>query len=269
MMVDRECMAHAVDSPSTKVNTSKDVGEREDTLYEDKLEDNPKDMYGPWEANIGGVNVLSLREGKRKVVANYSPNEAQIAKAVQSIAKEERSLGQKSRKVHNEAKSPKDILSPSVRGKKGIARNRASSSLDKKLVVKPAGLESPTPVIASFLDNRGFNPNLSFNFKATCSGQSVGRGIEEWQMAEQKEMEVRNSPNEIRGNNDELACAKITSVVVEKLIEVECQEGSESYEQGLIENGTVRVGVTDRMGKGHSVADQMEFEEEGVGPPSL
>jgi len=102
---------------------------------------------------------------------------------VQSIAKEARGLGQNSRKAHNKIESPKEFLSRSVRGKKGIARNRASLSSDKNLIVKLAGLESPLLAMASFLDNRGFNPNPSFNFKATSSGQSVGRGLEEGQMA--------------------------------------------------------------------------------------
>nr|POF08522.1 hypothetical protein CFP56_58550 [Quercus suber] len=217
MMVDREHMAHAVDSPGMKASTSKDEGKCEDTSCEDKLEDNPKDMYGPWvmvtrkqngnkvtkkgdhseqhtlkkqEATIFGVNELPLREGKRKAMANYSPNEAQMAKAVQSIANGAKGLGLNSGKVHNEAESPKEILSPSVRGKKGIAKNRASSSSDKNLVVKPAGLESPIPIMASFLDNRDFNPNPSFNFKATSSGQLVGKGLEEGQMAKQIDMEM-------------------------------------------------------------------------------
>lgn len=217
MKVDRECMAHALDSPGTKTSTSKNAGECVDTSCEDKLEDNPKDMYGPWvmvtrkrngskatkkgdhseqhtlkkqEATIFGANELPLREGKRKAVANYSPNEAQMAKVVQSIAKGARGLGQNSGKAHNEAESPKEFLSPSVRGKKGIARNRTSLSSDNNLVVKPAGLESPLPTMASCLDNRGFNLNPSFNFKATSSGQSMGKGLEEGQMAVQTDMEV-------------------------------------------------------------------------------
>ena len=113
---------------------------------------------------------------------------------VQSIAKGARGLGQNAGKAHNEVESPKEFLSPSVRGKKGIARNRAPLSSDKNLVVKPVGLESPLPAIASFLDNRGFNPNPSFNIKASSSGQSVSRGLEEGQMAVQTDMEVRNSP---------------------------------------------------------------------------
>lgn len=52
-------------------------------------------------------------------------------------------------------------------------------------------------------------------------------------------------------------------------VEDECQGGSKSNDQELIANGTMQVGVTKRMGKGHGVADQMEFEEEGVSPPSL
>lgn len=47
-LVDRERMAHAVDSPGTKPSTSKDAGECEDTLGAAKLEDDPKDTYGPW-----------------------------------------------------------------------------------------------------------------------------------------------------------------------------------------------------------------------------
>jgi len=107
MKADRECMAHAVDSLGTKVSTSKNAGECVDTSCEDKLEDNPKDRYGPWvmvtqkrngskatkkgkhfeqhtlkkqETTIFGASELSLREGKRKAMANYSPNEAQMAK---------------------------------------------------------------------------------------------------------------------------------------------------------------------------------------------
>ena len=102
-----------------------------------------------------------------------------MAKVVQSIAKGAKGLGQNSGKVHNEAESPKEFLSPSVRGKKGIVRNRASLRSYNNLVVKPAGLESPLPTMASCLDNRGFNLNPSFNFKATSSGHSVGKGLEE------------------------------------------------------------------------------------------
>ena len=181
------------------------------------MEDNPKDMYGPWvmvtrkrngrkatkkgdhseqhtlkkqEATIFGANELPLRGGKRKAVTNYSPNKAQMAKVVQSTAKGAKGLGQNSGKVHNEAESPKEFLSPFVRGKKGIAKNRASLSSDKNLVVKPVGLELPPPAMASFLDNRGFNLNPSFNFKATSSGQSVGKGLKKGQMAMQTDMEV-------------------------------------------------------------------------------
>ena len=113
-----------------------------------------------------------------------------MAKVVQSIAKGAKGLGQNSGKVHNEAESPKEFLSPSVRGKKGIAKNRASLSSDKNLVVKPVGLELPPPAMASFLDNRGFNLNPSFNFKAISSGQSVGKGLKKGQMAMQTDMEV-------------------------------------------------------------------------------
>ena len=52
-------------------------------------------------------------------------------------------------------------------------------------------------------------------------------------------------------------------------VEAECQGGSKSNDQELIANGTMQVAVTDRMGKGHGVADRMEFKEEGVSPPSL
>ena len=103
MKADRERMAHAVDSLGTKVSMSKNAGECVDTSCEDKLEDNPKDMYSPWvmvtqkrngrkatkkgdhseqhtlkkqEAIIFGANELPLREGKRKAVTNYSPNKA-------------------------------------------------------------------------------------------------------------------------------------------------------------------------------------------------
>ena len=63
--------------------------------------------------------------------------------------------------------------------------------------------------------------------------------------------------------------SKNWQVVADMAVEAEWQGGLESNEEEVIANGAVRVGVTDRMGKGHSVADQMEFEEEGVGPPSL
>ena len=96
----------------------------------------------------------------------------------------------------------------------------------------------------------------------------MGRGLEEGQMAVQTDMEVRNSPVDSVGNNGELVCFKTTSVVADMAVEAEWQGGSESNEQDLIANGAMRVGVTDRMGKGHSVANQMEFEE-GVGPLSL
>jgi len=82
-------------------------------------------------------------------------------------------------------------------------------------------------------------------------------------------MEVRNSPVDSGGNNGDLVCFKTTSVVADMAVKAEWQGGSKSNEQDLIANGVVQVGVTDRMGKGHGVADQMEFEEEGVGPPSL
>ena len=89
---------------------------------------------------------------------------------VQSIAKGARGLGQNAGKAHNEVESPKEFLSPSVRGKKGIARNRTSLSLDKNLVVKPAGLKSPLPAMASFLDNKGFNPNPFSTLKLLVAG---------------------------------------------------------------------------------------------------
>ena len=85
-------------------------------------------------------------------------------------------------------------------------------------------------------------------------------------MVVQMNMEVRNSSVDNGGNNGELGCFKTTSVVANMVVEAEWQGGSESNEEEVITNGAVRVGVTDRMGKGHGVADQMEFEEEGVGP---
>lgn len=176
-----------------------------------------------------GINDLPSREGKRKAAVNYSPNEAQMANAVQSIANGARGSGQSFGKAHINFGSPKAILSQSVRGKKGIARSRVSLTSEKKLAAHSVDLEAPTSAMASFLD---INPNQTFNFKAISSGQPVDRGLDKGMMAEQTDMEVRNSAKKVGENNGGISCSKVTSVVTDMPVEVQCQDGLEPSDLG-------------------------------------
>lgn len=178
-----------------------------------------------------------------------------MAMAVQSIVNGARDLGQGSGQIHNELGRPKAVSSPSIRGKKEIARSRASLNLDKELVGQPVGSESSLPIIASFLDNRGFNPTPPFNFKATSRGQSVGNDLDNGQRLEQTNMEVQTSTDLVVESNGELLGCKATSVVTNMLIEAQIRGGSEYNDRGLSESGILRVEVKERLGKGHGVAE--------------
>lgn len=62
-------------------------------------------------------------------------------------------------------------FSPSVKGKKGIARGRASLSLAKDMAANPPLSDCALPETPSFLNNCGFNLDPVFKFNSTA-GQS-------------------------------------------------------------------------------------------------
>ena len=91
---------------------------------------------------------------------------------VQLIADRVNYTSQSPRKPHVENNSPKAESRFSVRGKKGIARNRASLIVTKKEAVNYAVKGAATPAKTSFLDNQSVNGNATFNFKAKPFRQS-------------------------------------------------------------------------------------------------
>ena len=95
-----------------------------------------------------------------------------MASVVQLIADRVNHTSQSLGKPHVENNSPKAESRFSVRGKKGIARNRASLIVTKKEAVNYAVKGAATPAKTSFLDNQSDNGNATFNFKAKSFGQS-------------------------------------------------------------------------------------------------
>nr|POE97190.1 hypothetical protein CFP56_76149 [Quercus suber] len=140
------------DKPGTIPGMSKDKRVCEDMVGEDTLVDNAKDM-----------------EGKRKVGSEISTFEAQMANVVQSIANGPNHINKSPGQHHVEKNGLEAELSLSVRGKKGIARNRASLSVTNKEVVNKG---ESTSAKSSFLDSLSVNGNASFNFKAKSFGHS-------------------------------------------------------------------------------------------------
>ena len=202
-LVNKDDVVHAPDSAGTTSGTSKDKGAYEGLVGEDELVDNAKDVYGPWimvtrkrngnkvtkkmvptdqstlrmkgEEKLG-PNEPALREGKRKVATEVNPFDAQMANAVQSISNGPKHANHSQGQPHVVNNSPRTELSPSVRGKKGIARNRASLTLTKQVTASFAVKGAATNAKISSVDDQCANGNETFNFKAKSKSISSRLG---------------------------------------------------------------------------------------------
>ena len=102
-----------------------------------------------------------------------SPFKAQMANTVQSITNRPNHTSQSPGQPHVKNNSPKAESSLSIKGKKGIARNRASSIGTIKEVANFVVKGVDTTVRSSFLDNQSANGYENFNFNAKSFGQSA------------------------------------------------------------------------------------------------
>ncbi|XP_050259212.1 uncharacterized protein LOC126704237 [Quercus robur] len=255
--------------------------------------DSEKDVYGPWirvtrrrHGNKATKNLVPTnlsthrtqgvdnvrptdvvhREGKRKVVMEHSPFEAQMANVVRSISNRPNHTSQSVGQSHVESYNPVAKLSLSIRGKKGIARSRASLIGTNKEAVNHLVKGAATSVRSSFLNKQSANGNATFNFKADSLGQPSSSSPngqpsclcqEKYQPKVQAVMEARDSFDTVEERDGESSLLKANPGRTETF----------SREQVVCGNNVV---VMERLGTGHGVAEQMDFEEgKGVGPTSL
>ncbi|XP_030924751.1 uncharacterized protein LOC115951739 [Quercus lobata] len=290
--VNQDDVVHAPASAGTTSGTSKDKGAYECMAGEDELVDNAKDVYGPWimvtrkrngnkvtkqmvptdqstqkmrgEGKFGS-NIPTLREGKRKGATEVNPFEAQMANAVQSISNGPKHAHHSQGQPHVVNNSPRTELSPSVRGKKGMARNRASLTLTKQATASFAVKGAATNEKIFSVDNPCANGNETFNFQAKSIGQSSSSSSngqqnrswqEEMQPEDQADMEARACSVMVESGEDEFSHAKANPGRAELAAGGQNASGSIVVEK-------------ERPGIGHGAAEQMDFEEDkGVGPPS-
>ena len=99
------------------------------------------------------------------MVSKSSMLEAQMANVVQSIANGPNYTNKSPRQFHVEKNRLNTEVSLSVRGKKGIARQRASLFVTNKEVDNGVAKGENT-LAKSFLENLSVNGNAAFNFKA-------------------------------------------------------------------------------------------------------
>ncbi|XP_050242502.1 uncharacterized protein LOC126691511 [Quercus robur] len=195
---------HVPANAGTTSSTSKGSGSYEGSVGEDKLVDSTKDVYGPWimvsrkrhgskgtknevptdqstpkMKGIGkfGPNEIAHREGKRKVTLELSPFGAQMANTVQSISNRPNPSSHNPGQAHVKNFSPKAESNLSIRGKKGIARNRASSTGTIKEVTNFVVKGADNTVRSSFLDKQSVNGDANFNFNAKSGGQSASSSL--------------------------------------------------------------------------------------------
>ena len=284
------------DSSGTIPGTIKDQEKCEGTLgsREGTEEDNPNDPYGPWVvvarrrggkkatkkevptdhnpvkimgSSKGGDSDNLRREGKRKVSVGLEgkrkdsvglmPNGAQMQHVVHQIVPGPKSLSQRPPKERFVPGSSGTIFSPSVKGKKEIARNRAS------LILSKGGKGSSTKLKESssfernqFVESRGSNADQIFTFQSVMGGAQQRASC---YMGE--EIQVVQSPQGYERSKEERQNGGSASMT---------GSGSES-EDSKEEPAAVEVPNTDFLqregrdgpGKGGGVADQMEFEDSG------
>ena len=163
-----------------------------------------------------------------------------------------------------EKNGPKAESSLSVRGKKGIARNRMSLSATNKGVVNGTAIGEIKSAKPSFLDDLSVNGNATFNFKANSCGHSTSVSTNdhqsrtnhgERQPSVQAIMEAQESSDMVEGGDDGSSQSKVYSDGVEQIAEFQFSKGND-------------VVAKKKAGSSHDGSEQMEFEEEeGVGPP--
>ena len=225
----QEGAMYVLANAGTTSSTSKGSGSYEGSVGEDKLVDNTKDVYDSWimvsrkrhgskvtknevptdqstpkMKGIGkfGPNEIAHREGKRKVTLELSPFGAQMANPVQSITNRPNPSSHNPGQPQVKNYSPKAESNLSIRGKKGIARNRASSTGTIKEVANFVVKGADNTVRSSFLDKQSANGYANFNFNAKSGGQSTSSSLnghqsrvchEENQPKAQAALEVRAS----------------------------------------------------------------------------
>nr|POF22445.1 uncharacterized protein CFP56_49769 [Quercus suber] len=287
--VNQEDVVHVPANSGNTSSTSKDSGSYEGLVEKDTLVDSAKDVYGPWimvsrkkngskvtknvvptdqstlqMKGLGkfGPNEVAHRESKRKVAMDLSPFEAQMANTVQSITNRPNHTSQSSGQPHVKNSSPKNESSLSVRGKKGIARNKGFLTGTIKgaanFVVKGAN----TSVRSSFLDKQSDNGYGNFNFNAMSCGHSASSSVDGHQS--------RGCLEENQTKAQAAMGIQASSVSLER------GEGEQSQSKANIEKAELSArdqcvsGAKERLMLGHGAAEQMDFEEDkGVGPPSL
>ena len=255
--------------------------------------DSEKDVYGPWIMvtrrrhgnkatknlastnlsthrthgvnNVGPTDVVQ-REGKRKVAMELSPFEAQMANVVRSISNRPNHTSQSAGLSHVESYNPAAKSSLSIRGKKGIARSRASLIGTNKETGNYSVKGAATAVRSSFLNKQSANGSATFKFKADSLGQPSSSSPnghpshlcqEKYQPKVQVAMEAQASFVTVEEGESESSFIKANP------------GGTENFPRDQVLCGN-NVGVVERPGTGHGVAEQMDFEEgRGVGHTSL
>ncbi|KAK7818252.1 protein reticulata-related 4 [Quercus suber] len=212
---------HVTDNSGTRPSTSKDTVQCEGASKnkgqcEGTLEDTSHDLYGPWVVvarkrsgnkvtkkgvptdqnpikNMGlpidGISDSLKWEGKRKGSGDCNLNGAHIQKVVQSISKGPKETSQRSSRESNGPTRQEPNFGLSVKGKKGIARGRASLSLAKDVAVSPPLSENALPENHSFLNNCGFNSDQAFKFNSSAGQAHQGASC----YLIQKNMEAQSS----------------------------------------------------------------------------
>ena len=144
--------------------------------------------------NVGSETLK--REEKRKILLDHSHKEAHMQNVVQSIATGPKTWTQRSNKESNGLKTSGSMFSPSVKGKKGIARGRASLSLPKGVAINTSLKDNSVTDTSSFLKHGGCSsdPMFTFNSSVDRSQQEAncyrGQDIKELQKFRGNEMSM-------------------------------------------------------------------------------
>ena len=282
----RDSNVHMADSSGTIPGTTKDPEKCEGTLgsREGMEEDNLNDPYGPWVvvaqrrggnkatkkevptdhnpikimgSSKGGDSNNLRREGKRKVSVGLMPNGAQMQHVVQQIASGPKSLSQRPPKERGGIGSSRSIFSPSVKGKKEIARSRASLILSKGgMGSSPKLKDSSSFERNHFVESRGSNAEQIFTLQSAMGGTQqrascyTGEEIQEVQIPQGYERSKEGRQNGgsalMTGSGSESEDSREDPAAVE-----------------VPKTDFLQREVRDGPEKGGGVADQMEFEDSG------
>ena len=165
-----------------------------------------------------------------------------------------------------ESYNPAAKSSLSIRGKKGIARSRASLIGTNKEAGNYSVKGAATTVRSSFLNKQSANGSATFKFKADSLGQPSSSSPnghpshlcqEKYQPKVQVAMEAQASFVTVEEGESESSFIKANP------------GGTENFPRDQDVCGNI-VGVVERPGTGHGVAEQMDFEEgRGMGHTSL